>query len=166
MIGLSFLAAGLLWVAAAWWLCKRLPRSLGIQKHGIWLIAVCFPALLVLPFVDHIVGMRQFEKLCEEQTGITVSPESSSVKRGDSTLSGATRLSGYAININLHKVSHSDLDTKKIFLTYNYFSTSGGRVAGLALMGGKHSCAASNPKNINHSDYLKATAYKRTVNGN
>ena len=72
MIGLLFLGAALLWLALSGYLALQLPKWFGVSKPvARWLTsAAVFLILLIGPFVDHIVGMRQFQKLCDEQTGL------------------------------------------------------------------------------------------------
>ncbi len=167
MIGLTFLAVGLLWLAFSVFVGIKLPQWLGIRNPvGKWAVTVAaVVVLLVGPFVDHIVGMRQFQRLCEDRTAITVGPDAETVKRGKSTMSVGTDLAGFIINIKSYKVSYIDLDTGKVFLSYDYFSTSGGRVAGLALMGGTHGCSADDRKNKNHRQLQQIPIYQKIVNG-
>ena len=167
MIGLLFLTAVLLWLALSAYVAIHLPKWFAVSKPvERWLIsAVVFLLLVVGPFVDHIVGMRQFEKLCKEQTAITASPDAETVKRGKSVMSSETILPGFFIKIKSYKVSYIDLDTGKVFLTYNYFSTRGGRVAGLALMGGAHGCSADDRENKNHRELQQIPIYQKIVKG-
>jgi hypothetical protein len=167
MIGLLFLTAALLWLALSAYVAIHLPKWFAMSKPvARWLIsAVVFLLLMVGPFVDHIVGMRQFEKLCEEQTAMTVSPIADSVKRAKRIYSPDVNVPGYLIDIVSSTATYVDLDTNQVFLTYKHFSTRGGRVAGIALMGGRHSCSAEAPIHKNHSQLWQIPIYKKIVNG-
>lgn len=167
MIGLTFLAIGLLWLAFSVFVGRKLPRWLGIRNPaGQWAVTVAVVAvLLVGPFVDHIVGMRQFQKLCDERTAIHVSPDANLVRRATDITSDELPISGYVINIKMSTRTYIDLDTKKPFLSYEIFRTSGGRVASLALLGGWHSCSAERVENKNHQQFAAMNAYELLRNG-
>lgn len=143
MIGMMFLAVGLLWLALSWYLAKRVPVWLSIRHPSAqWLMrAVVMLVLLVGPFVDHIVGMRQFERLCESaKARIWVSPDIGNVSRAKPNTPVYIPVSGYWINIESTKTTYIDIDTGKAFLSYETFFTKGGRIWGLTLLGGFHSC--------------------------
>jgi hypothetical protein len=165
MIGILFLFAIGLWVALSLYLARKIPKWLRITRYPSVVSVISFLLLLIVPFVDEIVGMRQFETLCAERTAITVSPDAEKVKRGKSVMSAETILPGFFIKIKSYKVSYIDIDTGKVFLTYDYFSTSGGRVAGLALMGGSHGCSADDRENKNHRQLQQIPIYQKIVNG-
>ena len=81
MIGLLFLGVGLLWLGFTVYLSIKVPRWLGLKNATSWLLRLLLvPLLLVGPFVDEIVGMGQFERLCTEQTEIHTSPLAASEK--------------------------------------------------------------------------------------
>lgn len=165
MIGLSFLAVALLWLALAFYLTAKLPLWLGLKKL-IWpLRIVLLSILLVGPFVDEIVGMRQFRALCEEQTTISVSSDAGSVRRARDISVEKQILPGYWINIWASRRTYFDLDTGKEFLSYPVYRTQGGRVAGLALLGGWHFCSAESSDNRNNQQFKNLNAYELLSNG-
>jgi len=143
MIGIIFLAAAVIWLAISLNFSLKVPIWLGVRGRSKPLIvsALLLAVLLVGPFVDEIIGMRQFEKLCEEaRANIWVSPEISSVKRAISNSPNSVDLSGYVIPIKLYVSEYIDLDSGSAFLRFRTYFTKGGRLWGLTLMGGKHSC--------------------------
>lgn len=142
MIGLVFLAAGLLWLALSWYLATRLPTWLGVVKPlWQWVLGfIVFLLLLVGPFVDHILGMRQFQKLCDERTVMQVSKTASQVTRAKQLDVPTTELPGYWIKIRSSPVVLIDADTNQEFLRYEILNTKGGRVGGLVMLGGSHQC--------------------------
>jgi hypothetical protein len=143
MIGLLFLVAGLLWLVLTIYLTIKVPRWLGLKGTASWLLRLLLiPLFLVGPFVDEIVGMGQFERLCEKQAVLHVDASVDQVKRAKVTHSDLHDLPGYWVNISASRSSYIDLDTGKVFMTFDDFTTRGGRVAGLALLGGRHWCSA------------------------
>ena len=142
MIGLMFLGVALLWLGLTVYLTIKLPRWLGLKSSTGWLLRlVLVPLLLVGPFVDEIVGMRQFERLCSEaRNSIWLSPTAGSVKRAKTNTPAYTFVPSLWIDVEVTKTMYLDVDTNQPFLIYNTFFTKGGRIWGLLLMGGTHSC--------------------------
>lgn len=157
MIGMMFLAVGLLWLALSWYLAKRVPVWLSI-RHPIsqWLMrAVAILVLLVGPFVDHIVGMRQFEKLCVAETSLNISSEAVKTKRAKGLFSKTESLEGYVIPVERDRRPIVDVDTGQEIAWYYRFRTGGGKFFGLLMLGGKHTCAIDQPKHVEHQKYLE-----------
>lgn len=146
MIGLLFLIVGLLWIWFIGYLVIRIPRWFEMETTATWLTRLLLPPLLLIgPFVDEVVGMKQFEHLCRERELIWVSQEAAKVTRA---VTGPTRyeeLSGYWISIQSRKTPYLDADTGKPFLVYEILGTKGGRIARVALLGGEHACGPPAP---------------------
>lgn len=156
MIGLGFLAAGLLWLAFSWYVATRLPKWLGVVKP-VWrrlLGTTVFLLLMVGPFVDHIVGMRQFEKLCAEQTDLQLFQNGVNAKRGRETSSTRELVGGTAIAINRSVSTITDLDTGEVIARYKHFTTRGGVFARLPMLGGEHVCSIDGPRHPKHKQYM------------
>jgi hypothetical protein len=157
MIGLTFLAIGLLWLALSVLLAIKLPKWFGVSKP-VWrglLGGIAFVILMVGPFVDHIVGMRQFEKLCAEQTGLQIYPNAVNAKRAQETSSKRELISATVIPINRSVNTIVDLDTNAVIAEYKRFATKGGVVGGpLTAFGGEHVCSIYGSKHVDHQKYL------------
>lgn len=156
MIGLLFLAAGLLWLRLSWFLASHLAKWLGlVNPLSKW--ALTFPVFLLLiigPFLDHIIGMRQFERLCSEETGLQILPKASSTRHGVETSSARELVGGTAIEINRRVSTIADSDTGEVIARYNYFSTRGGVIGGLPMLGGEHVCSIAGPRHPRYEQYL------------
>lgn len=156
MIGLGFLAAGLLWLAFSWYVATRLPKWLGVVKP-VWrrlLGATVFLLLMVGPFVDHIVGMRQFEKLCTEQTDLQIFPNAVNTKRGRESSSARELVGGTAIAINRTVSTITDLDAGEVIARYKHFTTGGGVIGGVPMLGGEYVCSIDGPRHPKHKQYM------------
>lgn len=155
MIGLMFLALGLLWLALSWYLAKRVPGWLSIrQPIAQWLMrAVVMLVLLVGPLVDHIIGMRQFEKLCAEDGRLEISPAAVHTKRARELDAQFEALKGYVIPIDRQVRRIVDLDTGDQIAQYKYFSTPGGVVGKLPELGGRFTCSASGRTHIDSEKF-------------
>ena len=156
MIGLTALAIGLLWLALSVLLAIKLPKWFGASKP-VWsglLGCAIFLILMVGPFVDHVVGMRQFQKLCDEQTGLQIYPNSVNTKRGQETSSKRELVNGAVISINRTVSTITDLDTGEVIARYNYFSTKGGVIGSVLMLGGEHVCSIDGPRHPQHDQYV------------
>jgi len=138
LIGLFLIA---IWLLICGAFAAKIPQWLG-AKRRTWLWSLLlFPILVIAPIVDELVGMRQFEQLCKERAVVHVSPDADQVKRAKRGDSSYVALPGYWINITSQPVAYVDVDSEKVFLSYEILHTKGGRIAGIALLGGEHSCA-------------------------
>ncbi len=144
MIGLGFLAVGLLWLALSWYLATRLPAWFGVVKPvWRWILGTAlFLVLLVGPFVDHIVGMRQFEKLCKEQTRVQIYPNSINAKSIEFVSGKYQDLSNNAVRIQEAQNQLVDRDSNEVVARYNHFSTKGGWLGPLIRLGSDYGCSA------------------------
>jgi hypothetical protein len=148
MIGLMFLGVFALWVWLAIYLGLKIPKWFGWKwKNAI--SALLIPLFFAAPFVDEVVGMRQFKQLCKERDVVNLSPEASQVKRAKSADLPIVELSGYWIAIQSQPVAYIDIDTGKQFMRYEMLHTQGGRIAGKVLMGGMHTCRPRETEEIN-----------------
>lgn len=137
-----------LWLVVCGYWAYRAPKWLGMQRLGWILSLFVFPVLVVVPVVDELVGMRQFEQLCKERAVVHVSPEVGQVKRAKTADLPTVDIPGYWISIRSQPVVYLDADTGKPFIAYEGLHTKGGRIAGIALMGGMHSCWPKNETEI------------------
>ena len=142
MIGLAFLGVAILWLALTIYLTIKIPRWLGLVNRTSWLLRLLLvPLMLVGPFIDEIVGMRQFEKLCEQaRNSIWTSPDAVAVRRARTNIPIYTDVPGLWVKVEKTKTSYYDVDTGRIFINYDTYFTKGGRIWGLLLLGGTHSC--------------------------
>lgn len=143
MIGLAFLVAGLLWFLFSVYVATRVPKWFGVAKPLLrWtLCGVVLLSLLVGPFVDHIVGIRQFDKLCADaRESIRVASNIDRVTRAKVNATKYIDVSGYFVPIQMVRREFLDLDTGHSFLSYQTFFTNGGKIAALAQFGGEYSC--------------------------
>lgn len=162
MIGLTALAIVVIWCFLAFQLARRLPKWLGVQKSVLRMVlsVVAFTVFMIGPFVDHIVGMWQFQKLCKEQTGLQIYPGAVNTKRGREVSSEADQLNEYFIPIK--RITHSllDLDTGEVIARHYQFTTPGGKVGGMARLGGGYQCTVFQS---DHPDQPKYRALRSQI---
>ena len=129
MIFLMFLVGFGLWLTAAIMLCKRIPRWLGVTKHGAVISVLLFPVVLAAPVADELIGRWQFNRLCEREAVVTLSPDWEKVKRAGKRDIPIVTLDGYFIRVLSQRVEYFDIDTGKNFLTNQAFHADGGFLA-------------------------------------
>ena len=147
------------WIFLSFYLPVKIPGWLGLKRYGGLVTVVLIPLMLGAMFIDEVIGMRQFERLCNERAVVWVSPEAGQVARATRPEQTETQLSGYWIAIQSQPVVYIDSDTGKPFYSYEILHTKGGLVAGIAMMGGEHSCSPKNrndiSKKLNIDELLK-----------
>jgi hypothetical protein len=161
MIFLMFLVGFGVWLAAAIVFCKRIPRWLGVSKHGAVISVLLFPVVLALPVADDLIGRWQFYRLCDMEAVVTLSPDWEKVKRARRVSSPRSDVAGALIPIYSQGSEYVDADTGKTFMTHPHFYTYGGLLFGrLGLgLGSSTSCHPKNSeavaKQINIYELLK-----------
>lgn len=126
MIFLIFLIGVVLWLAAAIWLSKRIPRWVGIKKHTTVASVLLFPLVLTAPIADDLIGRWQFYQLCDREAVVTLSPGWETVKRAKREWMSSKKYDEYLIPIESQGLRYIDADTGKIFMTNQALFTSGG----------------------------------------
>ena len=155
-------AGAILWLALVYQVVRKVPVWLNGKKYA-WLVQARVALLLLVgPFVDHIIGMQQFERLCEEQTLLQISPNAVNTKRGGEIFPAKKELlQGNFVDITKQSRVIIDLDTRQEIAQYKYFSTKGGRVGGLTMMGGDYTCSIDQPR---HFDYQTFKTFATRIN--
>ncbi|PAT44173.1 hypothetical protein AAHN93_07150 [Vandammella animalimorsus] len=164
MIGLLFLGAGLAWLAFSCYMAVLLAKGAAIRQPLLKLLlgAVVLSVMLVGPFLDHIIGMRQFERLCNERAVIKVSETAAQVKRAKRLDSSSRVLLGYWIKISYSRIVYVDVDTNQEFLRYEILNTKGGVIGGLFMLEGSYQCT---PKDYSQMDVLDVDKLVRQGEG-
>lgn len=129
MIGLLFILGFGLWLVAAIYLTKRIPRWLGVTKHLTATSVLLFPVVLAAPVADELIGRWQFHRLCEREAVVTLSPDWEKVKRARERDIPSVTLNGYFIRIRSQRMEYFDIDTGKNFLINQAFHAYGGFLA-------------------------------------
>lgn len=148
MIGLMFLGVFALWIWFAVFFGLKIPKWFD-WKWKCLSSALLIPLIACAPFVDEVVGMRQFKQLCKERDVVNLSSEAYQVKRAKGADLPTVELPGYWITIRSQPVLYIDIDTGRQFMSYEMLHTSGGYFAGALLMGGMHSCKPRETEEIN-----------------
>jgi hypothetical protein len=126
MIGILLLIAIAIWLVAAVLLSKRIPRWVGITKHTTVASLLLFPLLLTAPIADELIGRWQFNRLCEREAVVTLSPDWERVKLAKHREIPTVELEGYFIPIRIQREEYFDGHSGKTFVSKQAFHTKGG----------------------------------------
>jgi len=126
MIGILFLVGIVVWLAVAVMLSLRIPRWVGMTKHTVVVSLLLFPIVLTAPFADELIGQWQFNRLCEREAVVTLSPDWEKVKRVAHRDLPIVDLEGYVIPIRLQREEYIDTATGQLFVSKKAFHTKGG----------------------------------------
>ena len=130
MMGIFFLTILGLWIIAAVALSYRIPRWLGIKKHPGITGVLLFPLVAVFPVADDLIGRWQFDRLCEREAVVTLSPDWEKVKRARNREIPTVNIDGYFIPIRSQRMEYFDVETGKTFYTRQAFHMYGGFLMG------------------------------------
>ena len=147
MIGLMFLGVFALWAWLAIYLGLKIPKWFGWKWKNAT-TALLIALFFIAPFVDEIVGMRQFKQLCKERDVVHLSPDAALVKRAKGVYGPSVEVLGYWVTIQSRPTLYTDINSGKTFYSFERLHTKGGRIAGALLMGGEHSCWPKESKEI------------------
>ncbi len=126
---MRFLAGFVAWLAVVIFLSKRIPHWLSVTQHGAAISLLVFPVTLVAPVAGELIGRWQFNRLCEREAVVTLSPAWEKVKRAGKRDFPIVPLDGYLIRILSQRMKYFDIDTGKIFFTKQAFHADGGFLA-------------------------------------
>jgi len=148
MIGLMFLIGIGLWLTAAIMICHSIPRWLGVTKYGAVLSVLLFPVVLLAPVADEVIGRWQFNRLCEREAVVTLSPDWERVMRARQEPDVRRDFDGYMIPIHSWGGDIVDVDTGKVFFTSKSLFTKGGFLFGRLGLGLDSQATSCHPVNI------------------
>ena len=127
MGGLILLFVILLWLAFAIWLSKFITKKLPIAWWRIPVGILVFAVLLPLPALDEIVGGRQFEKLCKENSTIHVNRATAVGRTVYAAQTPDVEIKGTWVRVTLKPRRFVDATTGEVVVSYNRLQAVGGR---------------------------------------
>jgi len=130
MIGILFLIVIVVWFTAAVMLSKRIPHWVGMTKHTTAISVLVFPLVLTAPIADDLIGRWQFNRLCDREAVVMLSPDWVKVTAARDNDGPISEIDGYVIPIRVQRVEFVDANTGKPFLTAKAFHTYGGFLFG------------------------------------
>lgn len=138
VIGLIVLAIFFGWLVLA----AFVARAIGRLTPAPALVGIAvFPAVVVLPFVDELVGRWQFSRLCNAEAKVYVAPNAKEVFAARRDFDRMTGRGGLVIPVTEQAFSYVDTQTGATFYSVKAFHTPGGFVMRAGLnMGGSTSC--------------------------
>ena len=148
MIGLMFLAGIAVWLVGVSYLSKWILDFLDPKWRKAPVRALFFVVLLILPMVDEIIGRWQFNRLCEREAVVWLSPDWQKVTRAKRGPSKDESVSWTVIPITKTVGEYLDMDTSRPFFSSTSFYTRGGFLMRWISWEGGSSCRPSNRTEI------------------
>lgn len=127
MTGILLIAVAIAWLiavlAATRWVVRRVnsPAMKVVSCLGL------FPALLVLPVADELVGKQQFDSLCKKYAVQVIDEQHAPNSRVESVGgSGDWYAAGTAVRIRIQPWIYQDTTTQKVVASYHTLHAEGG----------------------------------------
>lgn len=128
MTGIFLLFVVVLWLVIAYWLTKLI--TIKLPKNG-WRILVrvlLFFVLLPLPLADEIVGKRQFEQLCKENSTFQFDRATAVGKTVYLTDIPDIQIKDTWVPVRLEQWRYVDAATGELIFSYNILHAKGGEL--------------------------------------
>lgn len=127
MGGLILLFVIGLWLVFVIWLSKTITKKLPVAWWRIPVGILVFAVLLPLPLIDEIVGGRQFEKLCKENSTIQVDRVTAVGRTVYLAQTPSVEIKGTWVRVTLQPWRYVDATTGEVVVSYNSLQAVGGR---------------------------------------
>lgn len=127
MGGILLLFAIVIWLVVVILLSKFITKKLPIAWWRIPVGILVFAVLLPLPALDEIVGGRQFEKLCKENSTIQVNRATAVGKTVYLAQTPDVEIKGTWVRVVLKPWRFVDATTGEVVVSYNTLQAVGGR---------------------------------------
>lgn len=127
MTGILLIAVTLAWLLIVIWLSKTIGKKLPLTWLRLLVGLLVFAVLLPLPLIDEIVGGRQFERLCKENSTIQVDRATAAGKTVYFAPEPPIEIKDAWLRIVLQPHRFVDAVTGVSVLGYNTLTAEGGR---------------------------------------
>ncbi len=127
MTGILLLFVAGIWLAIVIWLSKFITKKLPEMWWRTPVGIVVFAVLLPLPLVDEIVGGRQFEQLCKDNSTIQVDRVTAVGKTVYFDPQPDVEIKGTWVRVVLKPQRFVDATTGEPVVSYNELTARGGR---------------------------------------
>lgn len=133
MSGIILILVGILWLVIAFFVVKFISKPLPEIWWTYLLRVVLFLALLPLPIIDEIVGARQFEKLCKENSTIQVDRTKAAGKTVYLAEVSDVQIKGTWVPVWLQSRRYVDATTGETLISYNTLRAGSGMLGPTSL---------------------------------
>ncbi|MBC3919662.1 hypothetical protein H8L32_19455 [Undibacterium sp. CY18W] len=126
MGGLIIIFVILIWVTGLMFFIELITRKFADKWWRLVVATPIFFVLLLLPIADEIIGKRQFEKMCEEQSKVVVDVVMAKGRIVQFDRSPLKYPRDTAIPITILPKRYVDVETGELVFHYNIVTASGG----------------------------------------
>lgn len=127
MTGILLIGVVVAWLFAVFTFTRWTTRRFDSGVSKTVAAMVVFPALLVAPVADELIGMRQFESLCKKYAVVEIDHQHAMNRRVVATLRGTDQFAkGTAVPIRIDPYAYRDAETNQVLVTYHTLHARGG----------------------------------------
>jgi hypothetical protein len=126
MTGIYLLFVAFIWMAVVIWLSKISTRNFPMETWRVPVAIVIFAVLFPLPLIDEIVGGRQFEQLCKENSKIRVNKAMAAGRTVYLAEVPFVEVKGTWVRVVLRPWRYLDATTNEPVISYNILMADGG----------------------------------------
>lgn len=128
MTGIYLLGVTAIWIFIVIFLTKIITTKLAGQTWRTLVRVLIFVVLLPLPLADEIIGGKQFEQLCKENSNIQVDRMKAAGKTVYLADLSDVQIKGTWVPIRLQPWRFVDVTTNEPVVSYNILHATGGRL--------------------------------------
>ncbi len=127
MTGILLIGIAIAWLVAAIAITRSVARRFNSLPVKVLGSVVLFPALLVLPMVDELIGKQQFESLCKKYAVQFIDEPHAMNRRATAELRRGDRFAeGTAVEIRVDPHVYRDAETNQVLVSYHTLHAKGG----------------------------------------
>ncbi len=128
MTGIYLLVVAMGWLAFVAWLSVFSTKKLPLSTWRVPVALAIFAVALPLPLVDELVGKRQFEQLCAENSTVHVDRATAVGRTVYFVPQPNVEVKGTWVRIVLQPRRYIDATTGEVIVSYNELIASGGHL--------------------------------------
>ena len=126
MIGLLFLGTVVVWLSVCVWMAQKLGNVVTKPPWRIPVSLIGFILLLSLPFVDEVIGKRQFETLCRTNGVESADVSKARGKKVKVEFGERMLLEGMILPIREANVLFGDAESGEVLIRHKNYYADGG----------------------------------------
>jgi hypothetical protein len=127
LTGILLIVLAVAWLIAVLLITRRATWHFSSRAAKVAISLVLFPALLVAPLADELIGKWQFESLCKQYAVVEIDEQHASNRRVLSTLRKDDQFAeGTVVPIRIDPWIYRDAETGQVVVRYNTLHAEGG----------------------------------------
>lgn len=126
MTGLLLISVALIWLGACIWLTSNIARRLPDKWWRPTMSVLVFGLLLILPLIDELISMPQFETQCREKANLIIDKPSGQKRTAWFGDGERTQISIGLLNATVHRLQYVEPTSGELVYHYSTITPDGG----------------------------------------